>query len=326
MRSNLRRALRALSAAALCALSPASHAADAPWPSRPIEAVIGYAPGGGVDLVMRIVGPALSARLGQPIVVVNKPGASAILAAQFVAQATPDGHTLFGTDGGALALNGALYSKLPYDPARDLAPVSMLIRSPLILVAHPGFAANDLRGLIELARRDGKLSYASPGLGSFQQLGMELLKFRAQFPAEAIAYKGQGPAIQDVISGQIPLIVIGAAGLNQVTGGKLKALASLTQARLPAIPNVRTAAEQGVTDAEVYAWIGVAAPRAVPRPIVARLADEMKRVVAQPEIAGRLQEQGYDPYPLGPDEFTAYVASEVRRFHPLIRTLNMKLD
>jgi tripartite-type tricarboxylate transporter receptor subunit TctC len=149
---------------------------------------------------------------------------------------------------------------------------------------------------------------------------------RAGFAAQDIPYKGQGPAIQDVISGQVPVMVIGSAGLAQVTGGKLKALAVLTHQRMAALANVPTAAEQGVADSEVYAWVGVAAPRETPRPVMARLSDEFRAILAAPEMAKRLQELGYEPSHLPPEEFAAFVASEVRRFHPLIRSLNIKLD
>lgn len=319
-----RRQFNALAGLTLAGPLSAARAQD--WPTRPIECVVGYAPGGGVDLVMRTVAPELSTRLGQPVAVVNRPGASGIVGAQAVARARPDGYTLYGTDGGALTLNGALFAKLPYDPEKDLAPLAMLIRSPLILVAHPSFPANDIRSLVEIARRSGKLDYASVGVGSYHQMAMELLKQRAGFAAQDIPYKGQGPAIQEVVGGHIPFMVIGAAGLSQVTSGKLKALAVLSHQRIPALPQVPTVAEQGVSDAEVYAWVGMAAPRDTPRPLLARLSDELRGILAGPEMAKRLEAMGYEPHHLGPEEFSRFIAAEIRRFHPLIRSLGIRLE
>jgi tripartite-type tricarboxylate transporter receptor subunit TctC len=318
---------RRFSAATALALGGfTTTASSQAWPSRPIECVVGFAAGGGVDQLMRTVAPALAARLGQPVVVVNRPGAGSIIGAQSVARARPDGYTLLGTDGGALALNGALFSKLPYDPESDFAPLSLLSRSPLIVVAHPSFGANDLRGLAEVARRDPQLNYASAGRGTFHHLATELLKLRVGFAAQEIPYKGQAPAIQDVIAGQVPFMVIGAAGLSQVTSGKLKALGVLTYQRVAALPNVPTAAEQGYADAEVYAWIGMTAPRDTPRPVVNRLSEELRAIVFAPEMAKRLQEMGYEPQQLAPDEFGRFIAAEIRRFHPLIRQLKIQLD
>jgi tripartite-type tricarboxylate transporter receptor subunit TctC len=304
----------------------ASTARAQAWPNRVIECVVGYAPGGGVDLVMRTISPPLSARLGQTVTVVNRPGAGSIVGAQAVSRARPDGYTLLGTDGGALTLNGALFAKLPYDPQKDLAPLSLLIRSPLLLVAHPSFAPNDIRGMVEWSKREGKLDYASVGVGSYHHMAMELLKARAGFAAQDIPFKGQGPAIQEVLAGRIPVMVIGAAGLAQVTSGRLKALAVLTHQRISALPNVLTTSEQGVSDAEVYAWVGLAAPRETPRAVMSRLSDELRGILADPDMARKLQEMGYEPYHLGPDEFSAFVTAEVSRFHPLIRKLNIKLD
>ena len=312
--------------AALAFAGRVSPALAQDWPARSIECVVGYAPGGGVDLLIRTLAPGLSSRLGQPLVVVNRAGASGILGAQAVARARPDGYTLYAADGGALALNGALFSQLPYDPEKDFAPVALLIRSPLIVVAHPSFPANGLRALVDLARRDGKLSYASVGIGSYHHMAMELLKQNAGFAAQAIPYKGQGPAVQDVVSGQVPLMVIGAAGLPQVISGKLKALAVLSHERIAALPRVLTVSEQGVSDAEVHAWVGLVAPRESPHAVIGRLGDELRTILALPEMTKRLDAMGYEPHYLGQEEFGRFIAAEIRRFHPLIRSLNIKLD
>jgi tripartite-type tricarboxylate transporter receptor subunit TctC len=317
-------AAAALAAAGFSAIAPAQTA----WPSKPINCVVGFAPGGGTDFVMRTIGPGLSAQLGQPFVVDNRPGASGIVAAQLVAQSKPDGYTVLGMDGSALALNAALYSKLPYDPIKDFAPVSLVIRAALLLVAHPAFPANDLRGAIEIARRDKKLDYASPGQGTYHHLLMELFKRQANFDAVAVPYKGTGAALLDVVAGQVPTGLLGLvpAVLQQVRAGKLKVLAAFTAARVAALPDVRTAAEQGFPDLDVYAWVGVAVPRETPTLIVNRLSNEIRSVVATPEVVKKFQDASMESFATSPEELAAFIDRDIKRFHPLIRSLKLRLD
>jgi tripartite-type tricarboxylate transporter receptor subunit TctC len=301
--------------------------AQGAWPAaKPITLVVGYAPGGGVDFVFRSLAPHLSARLGQSVVIENKPGASAIIAAQYVSQAAPDGYTLFGTDGGAITLNGALYSKLPYDPA-TFAPISSVVRAPILIVANPAFPASDLAGLVAYAKRTGNLSYASPGKGTFHHIAMELLKRRAGFEAQDIAYKGAGPAVQDVVSGQVPVMPLDTVvGLPQIRAGKLKVLAVLTASRPSYLPDVATAAEQGVQGVEAYAWSGLVAPAAAPRDVVARLNTEVRAVLQMPEVMKRFQDLGLELSGNSPAEFQTYLDAEVRRMHPVIKQMNLRLD
>lgn len=295
------------------------------WPAKPVTCVVGYAPGGGVDFVMRSVAPALSARLGQQFVIDNRPGASGIIAARLVTSAQPDGYTLFGSDGGALVLNSALYNSLPYDP-RDFLAVSQLISVPMLVVAHPSVPANNLKELVELSKRQ-PLSYASVGKGSYHHLAMEVLKKRAGFEAQDVTYKGAGPASQDVVAGQVPVMTLDCiVALPHLRAGKLKALAALSPKRLPALPQVPTAAEQGVTDAESSAWVGVAAPKGTPRDIVTRLHRELKAVVAMPEIDKRFTDMGMVPVANTPEEFAAVIGAEIRRYHPLVKSLDLRLD
>jgi len=309
---------------AVC-LAPAAVSAQAPWPAKMVNIVVGYAPGGGVDAVMRSITPGLSARLGQQFLVDNRPGASGIVAAQYVAKAAGDGYTLFGTDGSALVLNEALFSSLPYNPQRDFAPISLVIRAPLVIAAHPSFAANDLEGLKVIAER-GRLSYASPGLGTFHHLAFELLKRRMGFDAEAVPYKGAAPAAQDVISGQIPVMPLDTiVGLPQIQAGKLKALAILTAARFALLPDVPTAAEQGVADVVVYPWVGLVAPHATPKEVVTRLSSEVRSIVAEGQIATRFIGLGMEPMADTPDDFARFVVAEAQRWQPLIRSLGISL-
>lgn len=298
------------------------------YPSKPVTVVVGYGAGGGVDVVMRNLAPGLGQRLGQSVIVENRPGASGILAASHVAKSAADGHTLFGTDGGALALNGALFSKLPYDPAADFALVSMVIRAPILIVAHPEAPFSDLRGLISQAKREqGGIAYASPGSGTYHQLSMELLKRRAGFEARAVQYKGAGPAVQDVISGQVPIGAIDSiVAMQQILGGKLKALVVLAPQRIAQLPNVPTAAEAGIEGVEASPWVGVAAPRGTPANIVSRLSSDIRKVVTSPEISKRFTDLGMEPFATTPEQFSSFVKQEIARWHPLIKELNIRLD
>lgn len=311
---------------AAAAAPAATHAQS--YPTKPINIVVGYGAGGGVDAVVRTVAGLLGARLGQPVVVENRPGASGVLAASNVAKAPADGYSLFGTDGGALALNAALFSKLPYDPVADFAPVSLLIRAPLLIVAHPRFPASDLKGLAAYARRekDG-LFYASAGLGTYHHLGMELVKSRGGFDAQPVQYKGAGPAVQDVMGGQVPVMPLDTiVALPLLRAGKIKAIAALTPTRLDYLPDVPTAAEAGVREVVVYPWVGLVAPRATPESVVARLSAEVRETVASAEVAKRFTSLGMEPYPLTPEKFGAFIRSEIALWHPLIKRLNIKLD
>lgn len=315
----------AAATAVAAAVAPAALRAQS-WPAKPVTCVVGYAPGGGVDFVTRSMAPYLSTRLGQPFIIDNKPGASGIIAARQVASAAADGYTLFGTDGGALVLNSALYASLPYDPAKDFVPVSLLVRVPMLVVVNPGAPASDLKSLVEWSRRS-PLSYASPGKGSYHHLAMELMKKRAGFQAQDISYKGAGPGALDVIAGQVPLMPLDSiVALPHLRSGKLKALAVMAPARLALLPNVPTAAEQGIAGAEAYAWIGVAAPRNTPHDIVARLGADLRAVVQMPEVSKRFTDLGMETVAGTPDEFSAFIAAEIRKYHPLIKSLDLKLE
>jgi tripartite-type tricarboxylate transporter receptor subunit TctC len=320
-----RRQFAALAASSLMTL----HArAEAAYPSRTITVVVGYAAGGGVDFITRAVSAPLSIAINQAVVIENRPGASSIIAAQYVAHAPPDGYTLFGADSGGLILNTALFSNLPYDPVRDFAPVTMLVRAPMLVVANPSFPANNLTQLVQMAQRDpGKLSYASPGKGTAHQLGMEMLKRRANFEAVDITYKGAGPAVQDVVANQVPIAVIDSiVALPLIRGGRLKVLGTLTPQRLGTLPDIATAAEQGITGAETYGWTAIVAPKATPPEIVATLSGEIGKVARMPEVSKKFTDLGLELVASSPQEFDAYMRSELQRWVPLIRSLNLKLD
>ncbi|WP_052494910.1 Bug family tripartite tricarboxylate transporter substrate binding protein [Cupriavidus basilensis] len=278
-----------------------------------------------MDYIMRSIAPGLGGRLGKPVVISNKPGAGAIIAASYVARAAADGHTIFGTDGSAPVLNSALYPELPYDAARDFAAVTLVARVPLLIVTHPDVPAKDLPSLIALCKRSS-VSYASPGKGTYHQLAMELLKRRGSFDAVEIPFKGAAPSMQAVLAGHVPIGPLDAAiALSHLRAGKLKALAVLSKTRIPQLPNVPTAEEQGVADAEAFAWTGILAPKGTPRPIVDRLSAETAMVLKSTEIRERFIDLGMEPVGNKPAEFSDFITAEVRRWHPLIKTLGLRL-
>src|SRR3989440_258266 len=302
--------------------------AQQPYPSKPITWVVGFPPGGGADGVTRLVSSKVSQNIGQPIVVENRPGASSIIAAQYVAQAAPEGYTIFSAEQGALVFNAALYSKLPYDPQRDFTPVCDMIRRPLVLVVHPSFAATDLKSFIaEVKREPGKLNFGSPGRGLAHHLAMEALKRRAGLDIVDVQYKGIAPVVQDTISGQIPIAVIDTVVLlPHLKSGKLRAIAAFANKRLAVLPEVPALGELGYEGMDIAPIVGVVAPRSTPPEIVRRLNSEIVRAVRDPEVSGKLSGLGLELIADTPEQFAAFLQSEASRWLPFIRSLNIKLD
>ena len=302
--------------------------AQQPYPSKPITWVVGFPPGGGADGVTRLVSSKVSQNIGQPIVVENRPGASSIIAAQYVAQAAPEGYTIFSAEQGALVFNAALYSKLPYDPQRDFTPVCDMIRAPLVLVVHPSFAATDLKSFIaEVKREPGKLNFGSPGRGLAHHLAMEALKRRAGLDIVDVQYKGIAPVVQDTISGQIPIAVIDTVVLlPHLKSGKLRAIAAFANKRLAVLPEVPALGELGYEGMDIAPIVGVVAPRSTPPEIVRRLNSEIVRAVRDPEVSGKLSGLGLELIADTPEQFAAFLQSEASRWLPFIRSLNIKLD
>lgn len=329
MKISISRTRRYLMAAvvfsALTVAAPSTPIA-ASWPNQPINITVGFAPGGGTDIVIRSISRYLQDNLGQPVVVTNRPGASGILAANAVANSEPDGYNLFGSDGGALVLNGALYSKLSYDTQKDFDPVSMVIRAPLLVVAHPDFKPSNLSELVALSKQQS-LSYASVGQGTHHHLAAELVNAKTGIVAQDIPHKGAAPATQSVLAGHIPFMVVDTiVALPHIRAGKLKVLASLTPTRLAELPDVPTAAEQGYEGLEAYAWIGVVAPKGTPQPVLERLAVAISEVLAMPQVAEQFTKLGMEPRSTTPKQFREFIESEIQRWHPLIKSLELRLD
>lgn len=298
------------------------------FPAKPIRWVVPYPAGGGSDVIARTIGAQLSANTGQPVLIDNRPGAGTIVGAEAVAKSPADGYTILSADNGTLVFNSALYAKLPYDPVADFSPISLIARVPLLLVAHPSFPANDFKGFLELAKkRPGALNYGSPGAGTPHHLAMELLKRASGAEVTHVPYKGAAPAVQDLIGGQIPLMVLDTAvALPQLRGGKIKALGVLAAARLTTLPDVPTIIEQGVADMVAYAWIGVVVPAATPKDVVATLSTEVGKASQHPAVLARLREFGVEPLASSPERMREYIQSESRIWQALIRERNIRID
>jgi tripartite-type tricarboxylate transporter receptor subunit TctC len=298
------------------------------YPARPIRWIVTYPPGGPTDVVARAIGSKLTAAWGQQIVIDNRAGAGGVIGTELAAKAVPDGYTLlFGTSAG-LTINPALSNKLPYDAVRDFAPVSLLVLNPQLLVVHPSIAANSVKELIALAKaRPGQLNYASVGQGSPNHLGMELFKALTGTQMVHVPYKGTGPALTDLLGGQIQLMFNSMPSvLPLVASGKLKALAVGSAQRSAAIPDIPTVAEAGVTGFENVTWYGMFAPSRTTRDIVVKLNREVVRILAEPEMAQRLAAQGAEPRSSTPEELAKFMQVESARWNKVIKAANIRLE
>jgi tripartite-type tricarboxylate transporter receptor subunit TctC len=308
----------------------AGHAAAQPaYPARSIRFIVPYPPGSGTDIVARMLGQKLTEAWGQQVLVDNRPGAGAIIGVDAVAKAAPDGYTIGIADNGPLAINPALYPKLPYNPARDFAPVTLVANLPFILVVHPGVPANNVAELLALAKaRPGRINYASVGNGSAVHLATELLKTRAGIDLVHVPYKGSAPALNGVLSGEASLMFVNLlSSLPLVKAGKLRALATGTPKRLAALPELPTVAEAGVPGYEYQAWFGVVAPAGTPRPIVERLNQELRRVIAMPEIRDRMISQGgLEPVGGTAESFAAMIPTEIEYWGRVVRETGARVD
>jgi tripartite-type tricarboxylate transporter receptor subunit TctC len=305
---------------------PATCMADT-WPVRPLRWVVAYPAGGGSDFLARTLAPQLSKQLGQPIVIDNRPGAAGIIGTGSAAQAPADGYTLVTGDNGAMIFNPALYRKLPYAPG-DFAPVGFMAHFPLILVVNPeaGFSSGR-QWLDEMKRQPGKFSYASPGVGSPHHLAMELLKQRAGIDVLHVPYRGTALAVQDVIAGQVPIAILDtAAGLGQIRGGRLRALAVLSRKRIASLPDVPTLDEIGIREVEATAWQSLFVPKGTPPDVIARLGAEMSKAILMPEVKARLEDFGLEVTPGGAVELAAFLQRETGFWHALIKARRLSAD
>ena len=312
--------------AALAALALLPFAAAAQ--DKPIEWVVGYAAGGGSDVVARTVAEQMSRTLGRSIVVNNKPGAATNIAADYVAKSKDVGNLLFTADFATLAANPSLFARLPYDPQKDFTPVGLLARFPLILVVPESSPVKTWKEFVAWARESAQgVNYASPGLGSPHHLATELLRERTGLKFVHVPYRGAAPAVQDLIGGQIPFGLIDSASVQQhLTSGKLRALGVASAKRLATFPEIPTLAEQGVTGYEAYAWQGLVVPAGTPAPQVAQYAKALQDALNATPVKARFQTLSLEALPGTPEQMTAYVKAERERWGVLIKANNIRLD
>ena len=297
------------------------------YPSRPIRFIVSFPPGGSADLVARTIAPRMAERLGQPVLVENRAGASGNIGVDAVAKAPPDGHTIGLAAAGALALNSSLQASMPFNPEKDLAPISMLAMIPFFLIAHPS-QPSSLKEVVENARASpGSLAYGHGGNASVMHLSGELLKMMAGIELQAVPYKGSGPVAAGVLGGQVPLGVVDVpSAIANVKAGKLKALAVTTARRISAAPEVPTVAEAGLPGYESIGWFGAVAPANTPADIVRRLNAEIVAALSLAEIRERVLAGGAEPFTGTPQEFGAFIRSETRKWAHVIRTAKVKAD
>ena len=310
------------------AVGTATHAQA--YPTKPIAIVVPYPPGGGSDTVARLIAEKISKKLGQSIIVDNKPGASGLLGTQMVAKAPPDGHVLLVALSTQFVINPYLFKKLPYDPNKDLALVSQIIVAPLVLLAHPSLPANDVPSLLKyIGANKGKLTYGSYGTGSASHLSGAQLSQIADGDMTHVPYKGEAAMIQDMIGDRVPFgfgSVAQAKGM--VDAGRLKVIGITGDKRISVLPNVPTFVEQGVKD-EVFrtiGWMAMAAPGATPRPVVQRLADEVKAACALPDVRERFAGFGFEAVGRGPEEFAAIAKADAQLWSRLVKQTGATLD
>ena len=298
------------------------------YPSRPIRMVVPFPAGGAVDIMARDLGQRLGQALGQPVVVDNRGGANGAIGSEAVARASPDGYTLLMGSAGTHAINPGLHTRLSYDPVKEFIPVALVGNITNILVVNPAVPATSVAELIALAKaKPGALTYASSGNGSSQHLSTELLKSLTGTDMTHVQYKGAGPALVDVISGQVSLTITAmSATLPYVQSGQLRALAVTTAQRSPTLPDVPTVSEAGVRGYESNNWVGVFAPVGTPPAIVARLNAEITRVQSTPEMKARLMGQGAEFTAMTPEQFGAFHRAEVAKWGKVIKDSGARLD
>lgn len=317
---------RALVACATLGMASAAWAQD--YPTRSIRLVVPYAPGGATDILGRTLAEKLTQSIGQPVVVENKPGAGGLIGANYVAKAPADGYTLLVSSAATHATSAFLYSSVPYDIVKDFASVTLLASYPNVLVVHPSVPAKSVKELIELAKaKPGVLNYASTGTGGTSHLAGELFKMMTGTDIVHISYKGSGPAVTDLLGGQVTLMFDSvASSLPLVTSGKLRALAVTGKNRSPALPDLPTVAEAGLPGFEASAWNGINAPAGTPPHVLRKLNAEIIKILATPDTKQRFAKVGAEPAGGSPEQFDAFIASEMDKWGKVIKKSGAKAD
>jgi tripartite-type tricarboxylate transporter receptor subunit TctC len=322
----LRRMLAPMIGAGL-GLAAAAAFAQAPYPSKPIRMVIPYPPGGPVDVVSRPIAQKLSETWGQSVVLDPRPGAGTNIGTELVARSVPDGYTLLLT-AAQHAINPSVYSKLPFDTAKDFSPISQLVSGPFILAVHPSVPAKNVRELIALAKsRPGQIHFASASSGSVNHVSGELFKLMAQIDIVHVPYKGGAPATTDLVGGHVAMMFHSIVGVfPYVKTGRLRALAVTTPQRSALVPEIPTMAESGLPGFEVETWYGALAPARVPREIIDKLSREIDRILKLPDMRERLQSQGVEPVGGTPEKFGARIASDLAKWAKVAKASGAQVD
>ena len=298
------------------------------FPTRPVRFVVPFPPGGSVDTLARTIGVRLGESLGQQVIVDNRPGGNGNIGMEIVAQARPDGYTIVVGYIANFAIAPSLYAKLPYDPVKDYAPITQIASSPNVLTAHPSVPAKNLKELIALARtKPGAVSFASTGVASVGHLTGELLNSLAGVRMTHIPYKGGGQAITDLLGGHVQVMFSGfSAAMPHIKSGKIRALAVTGAKRSPALPEAATIAEQGFPGVEATAWYGVLAPAGTPKPVVARLHGDIVKILKLAEVVQRLEGLGFEIVASTPEQFGAYIKSEIKKWEKVVKASGAKPD
>lgn len=321
----LSRIVSVVLASSACAWAPAVLAQA--YPSKTIRMILPFPPGGPTDIIGRLVAQKLSDGVGQPVVADNRPGASGNLGLELASKSPPDGYTIV-LSSPVISLSPLLYSKLNYDPSKDLAPISLVGEVRNVLVVHPSVPAKSLKELIALARKNpGKLNYGSGGIGTTTHLAPELLKSLEKLDIVHVPYKGAGQALIGVAGGQLDMLVIAAgAAASQIQAGRVRALAVLSPERLASLPDVPTTKELGFENFEISVWYGMLAPAATPRDIINRLNAEINKAMTAPEMQSKWAANGVHPLTGSPEKFGNFIKSEAARFSKVIKDAGIKAD
>ena len=320
---------RAALGAGLAASALPIRAALAAYPERPIRWIVGYAAGGGTDILARLIAASVSARIGQPIVIENRPGAATSIGAEAAAKAAPDGYTVFTAGNETLIFNPNLYKRLPYDSAKDFAPIGLMARFHLVLTVKKDSEIRDARDLVARAKaQPGAIAYGSPGVGSPHHLAMERLAREAGISVNHVPYRGMAPVLNDLMAGTLEAAVVdAAAGGETLRSGRVRPLAICAPQRLSTMPDVPTVTEAlGLPRFEAYAWQGVVAPARTPEPVIARLSADVAAALQEPAVRSRMAEIGLEPLTGGPAEYAKLIADERAVWDPVVKGLNLSLD
>ena len=298
------------------------------YPTKPVTIIVPFAAGGTTDILARIIGQALTAELGQSVVVDNRAGAGGNIGGQAAAKATPDGHTLFMGTVGTHAINASLYKKMPFDPVKDFAPLTRVANVPNLLVANPAQPYKSVKDLIAYAKANpGKVNFGSSGNGSSIHLSGELFKSLAKVDMQHVPYKGSAPAVTDLLGNQIGIMFDNMpSAIQHVRSGKLVPLAVTTAKRSPELPNVPTIAEAGVPGYEATSWFGMFAPAGTPAPVLATLNAAVVKSLAQPDVQKKINEQGAEVYSETPEQFAAFIQAESVKWCKLVKESGASLD